>query len=127
MDLTACPFCQPLPPERVLAASDTFVAFFDGFPVTPGHTLVIPKRHVTSLFDLPEREYQELWAQVAELRKMLAEKFHPSAFNIGVNDGTEAGQTVDHAHIHIIPRYAGDVADPRGGIRWIIPARVKCW
>ena len=74
MDLTACPFCQPLPPERVLAASDTFVAFFDGFPVTPGHTLVIPKRHVVSLFDLPEREYQELWAQVAEVRKRLVEK-----------------------------------------------------
>jgi diadenosine tetraphosphate (Ap4A) HIT family hydrolase len=127
MHQTTCLFCQPLPPERVLVASDAFVAFFDGFPVTPGHTLVIPKRHVPSLFDLPEREYLELWAQVAEVRKKLAEKFHPSGFNIGVNDGPEAGQTVGHAHIHIIPRYAGDVPDPRGGIRWIIPAKAKYW
>ena len=127
MHRTECLFCQPLPPASVLAASDAFVAFFDGFPVTPGHTLVIPKRHVASLFDLPEPEHRELWAQVTEVRKRLAERFHPAAFNIGVNDGTEAGQTVGHAHIHVIPRYAGDVPDPRGGIRWIIPARAKYW
>ena len=88
MHRTECPSCQPQPPDRVLAGSDGFLAFFDGFPITPGHTLVIPKRHVASLFDLPEREDQELWAQVAEVRKRLAEKFHPAAFNIGVNDGT---------------------------------------
>jgi diadenosine tetraphosphate (Ap4A) HIT family hydrolase len=82
---------------------------------------------VASIFDLPEPEYRELWAQVARVRSLLAEKFHPSAFNIGVNDGTEAGQTVGHAHIHVIPRYAGDVPDPRGGIRWIIPAKAKYW
>ena len=127
MDHTDCPFCQPLPPERVLATSDATVAFLDGFPVSPGHALVIPKRHVASLFDLPEPEYRELWALVAEVRKRLAEKFHATAFNIGVNDGAGAGQTVGHAHIHVIPRYAGDVPDPRGGIRWIIPAKAKYW
>jgi diadenosine tetraphosphate (Ap4A) HIT family hydrolase len=127
MNRPLCPFCQPLPPERVLAASDSFVAFLDGFPVSTGHTLVIPKRHVASLFDLPERDYRELWSLVAGVRKLLAEKFHSAAFNIGVNDGTEAGQTVGHAHIHVIPRYAGDVPDPRGGIRWIIPDKAKYW
>lgn len=122
-----CPFCQPLPADRVLAASDTFVAFLDGFPISPGHALVVPKQHVASLFELPESNYQELWAQVAETRKLLMEKFHPAAFNIGVNDGSEAGQTIGHAHIHIIPRYVGDVPDPKGGIRWIIPAKAKYW
>ena len=80
MDHTDCPFCQPLPPDRVLAPSESFVAFFDEFPVTPGHALVIPKRHVASLFNLPEPEYRELWAQVSEVRKRLAEKFHTAAF-----------------------------------------------
>jgi len=127
MAMTECPFCQPLPPERVLAASDAIVAFFDGFHVSPGHALVIPKRHVASLFDLPEPEYRERWAQVVEVRKRLAGQFHPAACNIGVNDGAEARQTVGHAHVHIIPRYAGDVPDPRGGIRWIIPAKAKDW
>jgi hypothetical protein len=69
--LTACPFCQPLPPGRVLVASDAFVAFLDGFPVTPGHTLVVPGRHVASFFGLPEAEYRELWAQVARVRSLL--------------------------------------------------------
>ncbi len=120
---TECPFCQRLTPERILAASDAVVAFFDGFPISPGHALVVPKQHVASLFDLPEPKYCELWGQVARGRHLLAEKFHPSAFNVGVNDGMEAGQTVGHAHVHIIPRYAGDVPDPRGGIRWIVPAK----
>jgi diadenosine tetraphosphate (Ap4A) HIT family hydrolase len=127
MPATDCPFCQPLPPERILVSSDAFVAFLDGFPVTLGHALVIPKRHVASLFDLPKPEYRELWVRVAELRKKLAEKFRPTAFNIGVNDGAGAGQTVGHAHVHVIPRYAGDVPDPRGGIRWIIPDKAKYW
>lgn len=122
-----CFFCQPLPPERELAESATFVAFFDGFPVSPGRTLVIPKRHMASIFDLPEDDRQELWAQVAKVRSLLAEKFRPGAVNISVNDGTAAGQTVTHAHIHIVPRYGGDVPDPRGGICWIIPNKAKYW
>jgi diadenosine tetraphosphate (Ap4A) HIT family hydrolase len=127
MHQTGCPFCQPLPPERILVASDSFVAFLDGFPISRGHTLVAPKRHVVSLFNLPEPEYLELWGLVAEVRKQLAKEFHAAAFNIGVNDGADAGQTVGHAHVHVIPRYVGDVPDPRGGVRWIIPAKAKYW
>ena len=127
MNRADCPFCQPLPQERILAESDIFIAFFDGYPVSEGHALVIPKRHVASLFDLPEPEFQEIWAQVAAIRRLLAERFHPAGFNIGVNDGRAAGQTIGHAHIHIIPRYEGDVPDPRGGVRWVIPAKAKYW
>lgn len=110
-----------------MAVSELFIAFLDGFPVSQGHTLVVPRRHLASLFDLPESEYRELCTQVAQMRKLLTARFRPSAFNVGVNDGASAGQTVGHAHIHVIPRYAGDVTDPRGGIRWIIPAKAKYW
>ena len=127
MNSADCPFCQPLPKERILAESDIFIVFFDGFPVSQGHTLIIPRQHVASLFDLPENEQQELWAQVGVARSLLAEKYRPAGFNVGLNDGRAAGQTVGHAHIHIIPRYAGDVPDPRGGVRWVIPAKAKYW
>ena len=101
--------------------------FFDGYAVTEGHALVIPKRHVASVFDLPNDELAALWMQVGVVRKLLGDKYHPDAFNIGVNDGVAAGQTVPHAHIHVIPRRKGDVADPRGGVRWIIPGKAKYW
>jgi len=121
-----CPFCN-LPPERILLETQTALAFFDGYPVTEGHALVIPKRHVASVFELPTEELAALWAQVTTVRKLLKDRFDPDAFNIGVNDGAAAGQTVPHAHIHVIPRRNGDAADPRGGIRWIIPDKAKYW
>jgi diadenosine tetraphosphate (Ap4A) HIT family hydrolase len=127
MDHAGCPFCQPIPKERILCESATLLSFSDGFPVAQGHTLVIPKRHVASLFDLSESEYQKIWVHVMDMRTLLADKFHPAGFNIGVNDGRAAGQTVIHAHIHIIPRYEGDLDDPRGGIRWVLPAKAKYW
>jgi len=122
----ACPFCK-LPQERVFLATETTLAFLDAYPVTEGHALVIPKRHVASIFELPPEELAALWSQVATVRKLLAEKYSPDAFNIGVNDGAAAGQTVSHAHIHVIPRRKGDSTDPRGGIRWIIPDKAKYW
>lgn len=85
----------------------------DAFPVSKGHTLVVPKLHVASVFDLPDDEYQALWRTVAEVREALQQEFEPKGFNIGVNDGAGAGQTVPHAHIHIIPRYLRDLVDPR--------------
>jgi diadenosine tetraphosphate (Ap4A) HIT family hydrolase len=127
MNHADCPFCQPLPRERILAESDSFIAFYDGYPVSQGHALVVPRQHVASLFELPEPEYLQLWAQVVAIRWTLTEQFHTTAFNIGVNDGRAAGQTVGHAHIHIIPRYDGDLPDPRGGVRWVIPAKAKYW
>jgi diadenosine tetraphosphate (Ap4A) HIT family hydrolase len=122
----ACPFCN-LAQERIFLETEATLVFLDAYPVTEGHALVIPKRHVASIFDLPSEELAAIWSQVATVRKLLAEKYSPDAFNIGVNDGAAAGQTVPHAHIHVIPRRKGDAPDPRGGIRWIIPGKAKYW
>jgi diadenosine tetraphosphate (Ap4A) HIT family hydrolase len=98
------------------------IAFTDGYPVAPGHTLVIPRRHVASIFDLAPEERTALWDLVAHIRGPLVQALHPDGFNIGINDGTAAGQTVMHAHVHLISRWTGDIPDPRGGVRWVIPA-----
>lgn len=121
-----CPFCN-LPSERVWLETETTITCLDGYPVTDGHALVIPKQHVGSLFDLPNDEILKLWEQVAVVRRLLVEKHRPDGFNVGVNDGLAAGQTVLHAHIHVVPRRDGDVTDPRGGVRWVIPAKAKYW
>ncbi len=99
----------------------------DGYPVTLGHALVVPNRHVASLFELPTDELQAVWATVAALRRQLAQELGVASFNIGINDGADAGQTVGHAHVHVIPRRAGDVADPRGGVRWVVPDHAAWW
>ncbi|MBX9960431.1 MAG: HIT domain-containing protein [Burkholderiaceae bacterium] len=121
-----CPFCN-FPPRRVLLRSEHCIAIRDAFPVVVGHTLVIPTRHVQSIFDLQPNEL----ANIAELVKTCAESLRVSEgvddFNIGVNDGPAAGQTVAHAHIHLIPRKYGDVEDPRGGIRWLFPDKAQYW
>jgi diadenosine tetraphosphate (Ap4A) HIT family hydrolase len=114
-----CPFCN-LAKQRIILQTETTLAFFDGFPVAEGHTLVIPKRHVASIFELPPEELAALWQQVEIVRNLLAD-LKPDGFNIGVNDGPAAGQTIMHAHIHVIPRRTGDSTDPRGGIRWVMP------
>ena len=121
-----CPFCN-LPKARVWIETDTAVAFFDGFPVSDGHAVVITKAHVASIFDLPAKELSDLWNLVGQVRQELQQKHSPDGFNIGVNDGFAAGQTVPHAHIHVIPRRKGDVSDPRGGVRWVIPGKAKYW
>ena len=107
--------------------TDSAIAFLDNFPISLGHTLVIPGDHIGALMELPENDLSEIWDLVAHVRKLLIEKYKPDGFNIGINEGAAAGQTVPHAHIHIIPRFKGDVADPRGGIRWIIPDKAKYW
>ncbi len=121
-----CPFCHPNKAQIIVENEFSF-AIPDGFPVTEGHALVLPRKHVASLFDLPQEEQAGLWRLVGLARSVLLERFQPEGFNIGVNDGPAAGQTVMHAHIHIIPRYAGDSADPRGGIRWLMPEKAKYW
>lgn len=126
MSWPACPFCN-LAQERVVLETETTLAFFDGYPVTEGHALVIPKRHVASVFELAPEELSALWTQVAAVRHLLVAKYHPDAFNVGLNDGLAAGQTVPHAHVHLIPRRQGDVVDPRGGIRWVIPKTARYW
>lgn len=124
-DMT-CPFCS-LPPERILIDRSLVVAFEDAYPISPGHVLVIPRRHVRSFFDLTADEQGELLLVLNEVRHHCISERHPDGFNIGVNDGPAAGQTVPHMHMHLIPRYAGDRADPRGGVRWIIPEKADYW
>jgi diadenosine tetraphosphate (Ap4A) HIT family hydrolase len=122
-----CPFCDRIERGEHAAASQHAVAVGDDYPLTRGHTLVLPRRHVASIYDLPQAEQADVWALVAQVRSQLAKEYSPAGFNIGLNDGAAAGQTIDHAHVHVIPRYDGDVPDPRGGVRWIIPERAPYW
>src|SRR5262245_25462799 len=126
MDQSPCPFCN-IKSSRIWAENSLALAFYDGFPVAEGHTLVIPKRHVQSVFGLNEAEQHSVWLLVAEVRKWLAAKYETADFNVGINDGPLAGQTVLHAHVHVIPRRAGDVQDPRGGVRWVLPSKAAYW
>ena len=121
-----CPFCT-LPPERVWLEDEGVVAVPDHYPATEGHTLVLPRRHVASVWDLSTEEQFDLWDLVAEVRERLAERHRPDGFTIGVNDGLAAGQTIPHAHVHVIPRHLGDVADPTGGLRGILPHKARYW
>jgi diadenosine tetraphosphate (Ap4A) HIT family hydrolase len=134
---SARPFCHP-GKSRVLTANDHAIAIYDGFPVTPGHTLIIPKRHISSFFETSREEQTALLDLLAEMRERLLNPPQPpfakegslplpDGFNIGINDGAAAGQTVMHLHIHLIPRYAGDMPDPRGGVRWIFPDKAAYW
>ena len=126
MTAKPCPFCT-LPDERVIDQNDHGLVIRDGFPISPGHTLIIPKRHTGSFFDLTEAERSDLLLLLDKAKLDLENEFKPDGYNIGINDGPAAGQTVPHLHIHLIPRYAGDRADPRGGVRWIIPEKADYW
>ena len=122
-----CPFCSRIASGGSPVSGFSVVALPDAFPLNPGHTLVVPRRHVADLFDLSPGEQADVWRLVAEVKADLQRERKPDAFNVGVNVGAAAGQTVDHAHVHVIPRFRGDVADPRGGVRWVIPARAAYW
>jgi len=122
----ACPFCE-LPAKRVRFRNDAAIALRDAYPVTPGHTLVIPLRHVASFFDATALERSEMLALLDQAKAQLQAELNPAGFNIGINDGAAAGQTVPHLHMHLIPRYLGDAPDPRGGVRWIIPEKADYW
>jgi diadenosine tetraphosphate (Ap4A) HIT family hydrolase len=124
--VTACPFCA-LPASRIVDEAEHCLAIRDAFPVSEGHTLIIAKRHVGSLFDLSEDEVQNLFRLLARAKQSLDAAYRPAGFNVGINDGRAAGQTIPHLHVHLIPRYTGDVHDPRGGIRWIFPEKADYW
>jgi diadenosine tetraphosphate (Ap4A) HIT family hydrolase len=121
-----CPFCS-LPPDRIVLSSANAIALRDAYPISPGHTLIVPRRHIGSFFEATAQERVELLAVLDAAKLGLDEEFAPPAFNIGINDGPAAGQTVPHLHIHLIPRYIGDRIDPRGGVRWIIPDKADYW
>lgn len=114
-----CVFCVPAA-AVFLCESATAYAILDKFPVVPGHALIIPKRHQPDYFSLTEREQRACWIMVNEVKTMLEREYSCSDFNIGINVGKTAGQTVPHAHIHLIPRKKGDVKNPVGGIRNVI-------
>jgi len=118
-----CPFCTIGEHVEVLCKTDIAMAILDSFPISPGHTLVIPKRHVPDYFELTAEEQNELWQLVNRCKLILQDRFHPDGFNIGINVGEMAGQSIFHVHIHLIPRYKGDVKNPKGGVRHIIPGK----
>ncbi len=117
----SCIFCSP--DREILAYSAHGVAFFDAFPVSPGHALVVPRRHVVTIFDLTEAEYSDCFLLVLRVKELLVERYSPDGFNVGVNCGEAGGQSVWHAHIHVIPRFKGDTPEPRGGVRNVIPKK----
>lgn len=117
-----CPFCQPDPSE-IAVQNQICYARYDRYPVTKGHLLIIPFRHVADFFDLTESERTAVLELLWQCRSRLAEALHPDGFNVGVNVGQPAGQTVMHVHVHLIPRYSGDMERPEGGVRGVIPEK----
>ena len=121
-----CLFCQKyIEHEEVLYENDTVFALKDAFPVSQGHTLIIPKRHIDDYFLLSEKEVLDMDQALTIMKERLDIEFKPNGYNIGVNNGETAGQTIMHTHVHLIPRYLNDVSDPKGGIRGVIPGKQK--
>lgn len=130
IQLEECPFCMEVGSSlegRVLAMNSDSYCILDAYPVSKGHALVIPSRHIQSLFDATKLEKSSLLELLDIARSKIDEKYAPDGYNIGVNEGAAAGQTVAHLHIHLIPRYNGDVEKPEGGIRWIFPEKAAYW
>ena len=126
MNRSTCPFCE-IDPTRVVGSNQHALAIHDNYPLAEGHTLVAPRDHVPGLIDREPNVRAAVWGLVDRVRAELRHKYRVEAFNIGINDGEAAGQTIMHAHVHIVPRVKGDVADPRGGVRWVIPDKAKYW
>ena len=116
-------------PDRVLAQDEMFAVVRDTDPVAPGHTLIIPRRPVNRFRELSAAEKTKLmtWVDWAQLHLQATLAPAPDGFNLGINDGKAAGQTMPQFHFHVIPRYTGDVPDARGGLRWVIPGKARYW
>jgi len=121
-----CIFCN-LRDERIIYECNHTIAFIDTYPASPGHTLVVPKRHIPTYFDASEDEILAIGKAVQICKEFLDNEFNPDAYNIGINNGEAAGQSIKHLHVHIIPRYMGDVEDPKGGVRWILKNKANYW
>jgi len=117
-----CPFCGS---PKITIENELAFAHYDSYPVSAGHCLIIPRRHVAEYFQGTAEEKAAIWALVDEMKIIIDEEYKPDGYNIGVNIGTAAGQSVPHIHIHMIPRYKGDVENPKGGVRGVIPHRQK--
>ena len=125
-DTRRCPFCH-IGKEEYLLETEYSYAKLDAYPVSNGHTLIISKEHYSNYFDLPEFLQIDMMKLVSETKKYLDKKLGTSQYNIGINCGQSAGQTIDHVHIHLIPRREKDINDPRGGVRWVLPDKAKYW
>jgi len=115
------------PRSEWVAENDLAFAIRDGFPVSPGHTLIVPKRTVESWQDASREEKIAIVDLIDEIQQALIAELRPQGFNVGFNSGVAAGQTVMHLHVHVIPRFEGDVPDPRGGIRKLFPDKAAYW
>jgi len=120
----ASPFLS-VPRSEWIASNDLAFAIFDRYPVTPGHALVVPRRVVATWWEASANEQRAIFELVSVVRTRLELERGAKGFNVGFNAGEAAGQTIPHLHVHVIPRYDGDVPDPRGGIRWIIPSKAN--
>jgi len=123
--MKSCPFCK-ISADRIIAEDEVCCAVRDHYPVSPGHTLIIPRRHVASFREMTSNEWNSVHRLAADLaKKMQEEDSSVQGFNLGINDGRTAGQTIMHAHVHLIPRRAGDVHHPEGGVRGVIPGKAR--
>lgn len=119
-----CVFCDDFINKREkVAENKSCLAYYDGFPVNPGHTLIISKRHAHTFFDLTTEEQQDMIELLNKCKEIVDKKYNPQGYNVGLNCGIVAGQSVMHVHMHLIPRYTGDVENPRGGVRGVIPSK----
>ena len=120
---STCPFCNIDSQRELIAESPTAYSVYDIFPVSNGHALIIPKRHCADYFELTLEEQSTCWNMVNTVKHILMENYNPDGFNVGINVNEEAGQTIPHVHIHLIPRYKGDIKDPEGGVRGVIDTK----
>jgi diadenosine tetraphosphate (Ap4A) HIT family hydrolase len=112
---------------KILAQDNMFMVVFDGYPVSPGHLLIVVKRKVAKFRDLNFDEHMKLTYWISWCIEYQYTVNKADSINMGLNDGPEAGQTVARLHVHVIPRFKGDVEDPRGGVRWVVPSKAKYW
>jgi diadenosine tetraphosphate (Ap4A) HIT family hydrolase len=118
---------EGLSSQTLFHESPLVLGVWDGFPISPGHALRVPRRHVATWFDASPEERRALAEAIEDARAAILARHRPDGFNVGMNLGAAAGQTVAHLHLHVIPRYEGDVEDPRGGVRWVVPHRAAYW
>jgi diadenosine tetraphosphate (Ap4A) HIT family hydrolase len=121
-----CVFCKP-GAGRVFQESELIQCLWDGYPISPGHALITPKRHVETWFEATDDEKIAIFTAVDKVKEIIEQEHNPTAYNIGINSGRDAGQTIPHLHLHVIPRYPQDIEDARGGIRNILPAKARWW
>ena len=121
-----CMFCEYCSDKsKVIKETDLIYAIYDSYPVNQGHILIIPKRHIENFFETSNEERNEINSMLIDLKLLLDQKYKPDGYNIGINNGKAAGQTIMHLHVHLIPRYDGDMSDPKGGVRGVIPSKQK--